>query len=86
MSCKAFGSKELLECLLSLGFTPKDTNSRNSSHVKYLPPTGHQPPVGMRPYMMVQLGRKCYDGQDCDRYVSQIKKFSFTKKQIEECL
>jgi hypothetical protein len=86
MSSKAFGSKELINCLLALDWKPKETNSKNSSHVKFIPPADYMPPIGIRPFMEVQLGRKCYDGQICDRYVSQIKRFGYTKKQIEENL
>ena len=77
---RSFGSKELVRCLEILGFI---FNRQGSSHAIYNFPKDHQPPIGIRPYMTVQLGRKVYDPHSASRYISEIKKFGFTKKEVE---
>ncbi|EKE15128.1 MAG: hypothetical protein ACD_12C00136G0002 [uncultured bacterium] len=77
---RSFGSKQLVRCLESFGFI---FNRQGSSHAIYNCPVNHQPPVGVRPYMTVQLGRKAYDPHSANRYISEIKKFGFSKKEIE---
>ncbi len=76
----SFGSKELEKCLKELGFILKRTSS---SHAIFDPPNDKLPPIGSRPFMTVQLGRKTYDPHSANRYISQIKRFGFTKTEIE---
>ena len=76
---KAFGSKELVRCLGKLGFK---FNRQNSSHAIFNPPVGKNSPD--KPFMTVQLGRKTFDPYSANRYTSQIKRFGFTKEEIEK--
>lgn len=80
---KSFGSKELKKCLKKLGFVVKSTES---SHIKFWPPKGHIPLKGVRPFQMVQLGKKAYRKNDQGRYISQIRRFGFAKQEIHDAL
>ena len=80
---KSFGSANLKKCVEHLGFA---FHSSNSSHLKYYPPKGKDAPAGVRPFFTFQLGRRVYDPYSANRYISQLKKFGFTKKEIEENL
>lgn len=80
---KAFDSKELIKCVEKFGFT---FNSSNSHHSKCYPPLGKLPPSGIRPFYMIQLGRKTYDPVSASRYISELKKFGYTKEEIEKNL
>lgn len=80
---KAFGTKQLCKCLEKLNFISK---GHNSSHVKYFMPKNRKIPTGLRPFMIVQLGRKCFDPYICNRYISEIKKLGFCKEEIEKYL
>jgi len=80
---KSFGSKELQRCLLDLGFVVK---SVESSHIKFWPPKGHETSRGRRPFQMVQIGKKTYRKNDQNRYITQIKRFGFTKEKIVKAL
>lgn len=77
---KIFGTKELQECLIKLGFIPKDSNS---SHIKYYHQEGK---AGQYPFIMIQAGKKTYGTNSCNRYIQEIKKFGFSKKDIEKYL
>ncbi len=81
---KSFGSKELCGCLKTLKFNPGSQNK--TSHVKYKIPPNKKCPPGVRPFIMVQLGRKSYHPHARSRYISQIKRFGFTKKEILDLL
>lgn len=81
---KAFGSKELEKCVEKLGFTFNSISS--SHHAKYNPPKGINIPVGNYPFFQFQLGRKAYDPHSANRYITQLKKFGFSKEQIEKNL
>lgn len=78
---KSFGSKELVKCVEEFGFK---YHSANAHHVKYYPPSGKVPPGGIRPFYMIQLGRKTYDPVSAARYISELKKFGYTKEEIEK--
>lgn len=77
---KSFGTKELHQCLIKLGFTPDNSNS---SHIKYYHQQGK---VGQYPFIMVQVGKKNYGKNSCQRYIQELKKFGFSKKEIEKYL
>lgn len=77
---KAFGTKELHQCLTKLGFIPENSNS---SHIKYYHKEGKR---GQYPFIMVQIGKKEYGKNSCSRYIQELKKFGFTKQEIEKCL
>lgn len=77
---KSFGSRNLQKCLKKLGFIQKGIKS---SHVKYFHKDGK---IGSKPFMVVQLGKKTYGKNAGNRYISQLKKFGFTKKEIERHL
>lgn len=79
----AFGSRQLVKCVKSLDFT---FNRQSSSHAIYYPPKGKNPPQGHKPFISIQLNRKTYDPHSCNRYITQIKRFTFAKKEIEEKL
>ncbi len=78
---KAFGYKDLDTCLIALGFYPK---THNSSHIKYYHKDKNR--VGKYPFMEVQVGRKPYGTNSAKRYIQQLKKFGFTKIEIEKYL
>lgn len=80
---KAFRTRQLEGCIKALGFRYKRSNS---SRDFYTPPKGHEPPVGIRPFFTIQKGQKTYDPYICNRLISQLKKFGFTKKEIEDNL
>lgn len=80
---KAFGTKALANCIIGLGFTYRRSNN---SHDIYDPPKGHLSPKGTRPFFAIQFGQKTYDSYICNRYISELKKFGFTKKEIENRL
>lgn len=80
---KSFGSRELTKCLEKLGFK---LARQTSSHLIYNPPKNKIVPEGIRPFMTVQVGRKTYDRYSANRYISQVKKFGFSKKEIEKNL
>ena len=80
---KAFGSKELIKCVEKLGFTFK---RQSSSHLIYAPPKGRESSDRNKNILPVQEGRKSYDPHARPRYISQIKKFGFSKKEIEKYL
>ncbi len=81
---KIFGSKELCNCLIKLGFLPKPQNA--SSHQKYSIPLGLKPPQGLRPFIIVILGKNKYDPHTCSSYVSQIKRLGIDFEKIIEYL
>lgn len=78
---KTFGYKELHNCLISLGFYPK---SQSSSHIKYYHKDKNR--TGQYPFMEIQVGRKPYGKNSSNRYIQELKKFGFSKKEIEDCL
>ena len=80
---KAFGSRELIKCVECLGFIFK---RQSSSHLIYQSPKGKKSSVINRNILPIQTGRKTYDKNARIRYISQIRSFSFSKKEIEECL
>lgn len=79
---KSFGSREFEKCVRALGFTLKHISS---SHAKYIPPPAKNSP-GIRPFFIIQLGRRTYDPHSANRYISQLKGFGFTKEEIERNL
>jgi len=81
---KAFGSRDLQDCVIKLGFTFDSISS--SHHAKYNPPKEKIPPVGNHPFYLFQLGRKTYHRHSANRYITQLKRFGFTKKEIVDNL
>lgn len=81
---KAFGSRELERCIKKLGFTFDSISS--SHHAKYNSPLDKKVPIGQYPFFQFQLGRKTYDPHSANRYITQLKKFGFTKEEIEKNL
>lgn len=77
----AFGSKDLIKFLEKKNFTLKPSN--HSSHLKYYPPKDLKV-TNNYPFMTVQLGRKKYDPYACSRYIQELKKFGFSKKELEK--
>lgn len=77
---KSFGSKNLDKCLTKLGFSQKGIKS---SHAKYYHKRGK---AGSKPFIIIQLGKKTYGKNASNRYISQLKRFGFTKKEIEKNL
>ncbi len=76
-----YGSRELVKCLLILGFT-LNRKQAGTSHIKYTPPLGIQIKAGERSFIMVQMGIKTYDTNACNRYIKQIKDFGFKEQEI----
>lgn len=81
---KSFGSKELERCVQKLGFTYDSISS--SHHAKYNPPRGTKTQIGDYPFFQFQLGRKSYDPHSVNRYISQLKRFGFTREEIAKNL
>ena len=81
---KAFGSKELESCVKKLGFTFDSISS--SHHAKYTPPEGINTQIGDYPFFQFQLGRKTYAPHSANRYITQLKRFGFSKEEIEKKL
>lgn len=79
---KAFGSKELEKCVKKLGFTFDSISS--SHHAKYCPSDGKRICIGNYPFFVFQLGEKSYDPHSANRYITQLKRFGFTKEEIEK--
>lgn len=80
---KSFGSKELENCVKKLGFTFKNIQA---SHVKYLPSPRNHVSSEARPYFVFQLGKKTYDKNGANRYITQLKRLGFSKEEIEKNL
>lgn len=77
-----FGSKELVACLLCLGFTKE--KSTGSSHIKYRSPKKVQ--KGMHPFITVILQRKVYDPHTQSCYLRDIRVLGFTNIEIRCCM
>ena len=80
---KAFGSKELQKCVINLGFVFDSISSNH--HAKYNPQT-NKTTVGEYPFFQFQLGRKTFDPNSANRFITQLKRFGFTKEEIEKHL
>ena len=80
-----FGSKDLLNCVIGLGFT-LHRKQTGTSHIKYDCPKGIKTEAGFRPFIMIQMGHKVYDKNACSRYLGELKKFGFTEEKILSCL
>lgn len=79
---KSFGSKELEKCLKALGFRYDGVSS--SHHAKYYAPNGTE---GLAyPFFLFQLGIKSYPKHSANRYITQLKRFGYTKEDIEKLL
>lgn len=81
---KAFGSKDLEKCVKKLGFVFDSISS--SHHAKYIPPSGRDPLPGVRPFFIIQLGRRSYDSYSANRYLTELKHLGFSKEEIEKAL
>ena len=80
-----YGSRELVNCLESLGFSLRRKQS-GTSHVKYDPPSYIKVNPGERSFIMVQLGVKTYDTNACSRWINQIKAFGFSREEVIKAL
>ena len=78
----SFGSRELINCLLCLGFTKK--NSTGSSHIKYA--CHKRITTGIRPFIIVILHRKDYDPHTKSSYLKQIQNLGYASDQIDACM
>lgn len=74
-----FGTKELIYCLTRLGFTK---SSQSGSHAKYLLPIGRRAPDGVRPFMIVIMGKKNYVPPTCSSYMRQLQTLGFDLNDI----
>ncbi len=79
----SFGYKELIACLLCLGFAKQ--LSTGSSHLKYKSPHSTSDP-NLRPFITVILERKDYDKHTRGRYLGQIKRLGFSLQEIKTCM
>lgn len=78
---RGYGSKELIRCLQALGFYSKDSTDKR--HPKFYHKEGK---VGKYPFMIVQTGQKTFGKNASERYIQELKKFGFTKREIEDKL
>lgn len=81
---KSFGSRELYNCLINLGFTP--LKQKGTSHLKFLPPKSKRVLQAMRPFIMMQMGEKTFDPHSASRYIRQIIQFGFSEEEIVKAL
>jgi len=81
---KSFGSRKLCKCLKSLGLSPAP--QKGTSHIKYKISPNKKLPSGIRPFIIVQIGKKSYHSHARSRYISQIKRLGFSKKEITKHL
>lgn len=81
---RSYGSKQLQNCVEKLGFIFNSISS--SHHAKYDPPPTHNLSLGGYTFFQFQLGRKTYDTNAANRYITQLKRFGFTKQEIEKHL
>ena len=81
---KCYGSKELVKCLLKLGFKPNNQNA--TSHQKYSAPDSCKIYLGDRNFVMVQTNRREFDPQARTRYIAEIKRLGFSESEILKCL
>lgn len=79
-----FGSRELVRCLLRLGFTSR--KQMGTRHVKYNPPSNIKLKPGQRSFIMVQENIKTYDSNACSRYINEIKAFGFSREEVIRAL
>lgn len=84
MTQYVFGSKELCKWLDKLGFT--ENKQKGSSHLKYSAPKNLEIPKGIRPFIIVILGRKKYDPHTCSSYIRQIAALGISKEKIIKLL
>ena len=80
-----YGSRELVHCLESLGFSLRRKQT-GTSHVKYDPPSHVKVNPGERSFVIVQLNIKTYDSNACSRWINQIKSFGFSREEIIKAL
>ena len=77
-----FGSKELCKFLTNLKFIPNKVGG--TSHQKYNLPKNMSYPSGLRPFVIVILGRKQYDPHTSSSYVRQLKNLGITDKELND--
>ena len=81
---KLFGYKELVSCLIKLGF--KKHKIYSSSHQKYDAPSSCTVTTGQRPFITAVFCRKPYSKHTCSGYMSQLRKMGYTDDEIESNL
>lgn len=79
---KSFGSRELIQCLINLGFTQQRKIA--SRHLKFKCPKRHV--AGERPFLEVLQGKSEYDPVTQRKIISNLKKHGFTGGQIETAM
>ena len=78
----SFGSKDLVACLLCLGFSVK--KSTGSSHIKY---SSNRPcKIGQRSFIEVILNRKVFDKHTKSSYLRQIRNLGYTLDEMNTCM
>lgn len=77
---KLFGSLILFQTLIKLGFITND--HQKGSHVKLYPPKKITVPLGVKPFMIVQMGKKQFDKHECSRYISELVQKGIDRKEI----
>ena len=75
---KSFGAKELISCLLRLGFAQQ--RQVGSRHLKFKCPKKHV--AGERPFVEVLQGKSEYDRVTQNKIINNLKKHGFTMEQI----
>ena len=82
MYMKSFGSKELIRCLIDLGFIQQRKIA--SRHLKFKCPKKHS--AGERSFIEVLQGKSEFDPITQKKIVNNLLKHGFTKDQIEEAM
>jgi len=75
----AYGSKELIRCLIHLKYAPEP--QVGSRHRKYRSPNHVE--KGTMPFVLVIQGKSEYDPYWQREYIKQIKRHGFSEAEIE---
>lgn len=84
MPTKSFGTKKLVGVLKNLLFTPQKQSG--SSHHKWRVSDDIEVKPGQRPFITVILNKKTYVPPTCSSYLSQLRKFGYSKKDLQDLL
>lgn len=77
-----FGSNKLSHTLEKLGFVAERRTS-GTSHLKYCCDSKLK---GVRPFIIVILGKKVYDPNTCSSYITEITRLGFDRKKVIDLL
>lgn len=83
MGKRLFGSIEFYQCVVDLGCK---VDRCSSSHILFNLPLNHKLPLGERPYITIQMGKKQFDKHECNRYITQLVRKGFDRAKILELL